>query len=294
MIRCLHCGAETNNGLALCELCQRAAATCLEFIPIYFGNLARWRPGRAGSRPVPGSREPQGAFSDGTEGNRVERCLDETGNDLVTRVRQLVDDRGVEVPYAADSTNTVRVACWLLGEYLTSISTLDWCGDLVADLQRIETTLRRFTEQVVPGWYAGACASCRASTYVVPGLTWVTCSTCGLTTYARDHLEVILDEARGWVARPKRIAETLVALIDTELSVARLYDRIRQWAAREEIQTVRHIRRGYIWNLEAERFVVADEEVGHARYRLGEVLDLLEREGTTRGRSPIRAKSATA
>ena len=44
MIRCLHCAAETSNGLALCDLCRRAAETCLEFIPIYFGNLARWRP----------------------------------------------------------------------------------------------------------------------------------------------------------------------------------------------------------------------------------------------------------
>src|SRR5688500_16725342 len=113
MIRCLSCNAETSNGLALCDLCRRGASTCLEFIPVYFGNLARWRPGRAGSRPVPGSKEPQGALG-GEAGDRVARCLDETGNDLTTRVRQLSDDRGVEIPYAADETNTIRVACWLL------------------------------------------------------------------------------------------------------------------------------------------------------------------------------------
>ena len=175
MIKCLHCGAETSNGLALCDLCRRAAKTYLEFIPIHFGNLSRWRPGRAGSRPVPGSREPQGALGGGSV-DRVARCLDEAGNDLTTRVRQLADDRGVEIPYAGDEVNTVRVACWLLGEHLTSIATLDWCGDLVTDLRNIEERLRRLAEQVVPGWYAGACRTCGLSTYVVPGLTWVTCS----------------------------------------------------------------------------------------------------------------------
>jgi len=275
MIRCLHCGAETSNGLALCDLCRRAAETYLEFIPVHFGNLSRWRPGRAGSRPVPGSREPQGALGAGNEGDRVARCLDEAGNDLTTRVRQLADDRGVEIPYAADEVNTIRVACWLLGENLTSISTLDWCGDLVVDLREIEERLRKMSEHVVPGWYAGACRVCGTSTYVVPGLTWVTCGTCGITTYARDHLEIVLAEAAGWVARPRRIAEAIVALVDSEQSVPRLYDRIRKWSEREQIKPTRRTARGYGWSEEAQRFVVVDEEVGPARYRLGDVLDLV-------------------
>lgn len=290
MIRCFSCGAETHNGLALCELCQRAAMTYLEFIPVHFGNLSRWRPGRAGSRPVPGSREPQGALGGG-QGDRVARCLDEAGNDLTTRVRQLVDDRGVEVPYAADEVNTVRVACWLLGEYLTSISTLDWCGDLVTDLRHIEGRLRSLSEQVVPGWYAGACRTCGLSTYVVPGLTWVTCGSCGTTTYARDHLPVLLDEARGWVAPPKRIAEAVVALVDTEQSVSRLYDRIRRWAADDALTAVHRTTRDYRWDVDAERIVVTDRTTGPARYRLGDVLALILRETT---RQAEIARNATA
>lgn len=271
MIRCFSCGAETNNGLALCDLCKRAAMTFLEFIPVHFSNLARWRPGRAGSRPVPGSREPQGAFG-GATGDRVARCLDEAGNDLTTRVRQLVDDRGVEVPYAADETNTIRVACWLLSENLTSIATLDWCGDLVNDLRQIEGRLRRLSEQVVPGWYAGGCRKCGTSTYVMPGVTWVTCQTCGTTSSASDHLDVILDEARTWVARPMRIAEALVCLIDTELSVPRLHKRISKWAERGEKGGIESIRR---------RDVDGDE-VGPKMVLLGDVLDRLRSEGATR------------
>lgn len=268
MIRCLHCGAETSNGLALCDRCRIAATTYLEFIPVHFGNLARWRPGRAGSRPVPGSREPQGALG-GIQGDRVGRCLDEAGNDLTTRVRQLVDDRGVDVPAAADETNTVRVACWLLNENLVSISTLDWCGDLVTDLHRIESDLRRLSEKVVPGWYAGACRRCGTSTYVIPGLTWVSCGGCGATTYARDHLETVLDEARDWVAQPMRIAEAVVALVDTELSVPRLHKRISKWGEREAIAVIRRIDGD-------------GDEVGPKRYRLGDVMDRLLTEGATR------------
>ena len=291
MIKCLHCGAETSNGLALCDLCRRAADTYLEFIPVHFRNLSRWRPGRAGSRPVPGSREPQGALG-GAQGDRVARCLDEAGNDLTTRVRQLVDDRGVDVPYAADEVNTVRVACWVLSENLTSIATLDWCGDLVTDLHDIEERLRRLAEQVVPGWYAGACRTCGLSTYALPGMTWVTCSHsvtaidengkrrtvdlgCGTTTYARDHLDVVLTEAAEWLARPKHLAEAIVALVDTEQSVPRLYDRIRQWAARGQVKPTRRTARGYAWDDAAGKFVVVDEPVGPARYRLGDVLDLV-------------------
>lgn len=291
MIKCLHCGAETSNGLALCDLCRRAADAYLEFIPIHFGNLSRWRPGRAGARPVPGSREPKADLGGSNEGDRVARCLDEASNDLTTHVRQLADDRGIEVPYAADEVNTVRVACWLLSENLTSIATLDWCGDLVVALHEIEGRLRRLAEHVVPGWYAGACQTCAASTYVVPGLTWVTCGTCGATTYAPDHLDVVLTEAADWLARPRRLAEAIVALVDTEQSVPRLYDRIRKWSEREQITATRRIARGYGWDDDEERFVVVDEEVGPARYRLGDVLDLVF---ATRGTGAVGDESVVA
>jgi hypothetical protein len=76
MIDCKHCGATTSNGLALCELSQMAAAKSLEFLPVYFRNLARWRPGRAGSRPVPGSR----VLYDGVEAGRALATGSATGS----------------------------------------------------------------------------------------------------------------------------------------------------------------------------------------------------------------------
>lgn len=281
-MRCANCSTETTNGLALCDLCQRKVTDGLEFVPIYFRNLARWRPGRAGSRPVPGSRVLwDGERSKGT-GDRISDTLDEAANMLTTRARMLTNDRphfprpltlvdavmtgdpSEETTQALSDDHAKMVALLCVGftEHLTSISTLDWCGDFVRDLSEHEVKLRGLTEALVPGWYAGACGHCKAPTYVVPGLTWVTCRTCGTATAARDHLETILDEARGWVARPKAMAETLVALLDTEQSVQRLHDRIRQWASRGWLDPVRR--------LDAD-----GDPTGPNRYRLGEVLDLV-------------------
>lgn len=298
MIRCLHCGAETSNGLALCELCRRMASTVFEFLPIYFGNLARWQPGRAGSRQVPGSRVLyDGAERSAGTGDRISDTLDETANALTTWARALVADRPhlarlldrLAAARAAETITEAQAVAWLckgFDRYLTSISTLDWCGEFVRDLGHHEYQLLALTETYVPGWYAGGCRQvagfddegaavrCGSGTYVVPGLAWVTCGACGATTYARDHLDNVLDEAREWVARPKALAEAIVALVDTEASVPRLYARIRQWASQGDLTPIRRTSRGYSWDATTKRFMVRDEQVGHARYRMGDVLDL--------------------
>src|SRR3546814_353583 len=151
---------------------------------------------RAGSRPVPGSREPSSGATAATD--RVSVALDEVGNDLTTWARALADDRMADdLPASNDETAAVRVACWFLGANLTSVATLEWAGLMVVALADHEERLRGLTEQVAPGWYAGTCAldGCDHPTYVVPGLTWVTCRGCGSTTYARDHLDRVLIEA---------------------------------------------------------------------------------------------------
>lgn len=273
---CLHCSAETTNGLALCETCRAAASVYLEFFPVYFRNLARWRPGRAGARPVPGSREPSrlGAAPD----DRVSNALDEAGNALTTWTRRLEEDRGITAPVADGEAEQVAVLCRWLNEHLTSIATLEWCGEFMRaesdsddgcdGIGYHEAKLRRLTEVLIPGWYAGACHLCNVSTYVVPGLTWVTCGGCGATTYARDHLETILDEAQNWVARPMRLAEAIVALVDTELSVPRLHKRISKWGERDRVTPI--------------RLKDADgDPIGPKRFRFGDVLEALTADGAT-------------
>lgn len=267
-----HCGAETTNGLALCDLCQRQARAHLEYLPIYFRNLARWRPGGTG-RSVPGSREPRLV---GTAADRVSRATDEAGNMLTTWARTLTDDRGGMPAKLLDRLNAAdlsegQVIAWLcrgFEKYLTSVATLEWCGEFVADVAEHGELLLKLTMEAVPGWYAGGCRHCGADTYVVPGLTWVTCGACGTTTFARDHVDTVLEEARGWTARPRSLAAAAVALIDTEQSVERLYERIKKWGQRNHLTPVR-------------RLDEDGDEVGPKAYRFGEVLDRLATDGAT-------------
>lgn len=295
MIRCLHCGAETSNGLALCELCRRGVVVNLEFIAVYFRNLSRWRPGRAGTRDVPGSREPRIPLP--SNGDAVSRALDESHADLVGWARSLADDR----PHMArlidrlldrDEESAARLLCALFVKRMDSLSTLEWVGEFARGTQRIETRLGGLTVRCVPGWYAGGCQRCGVPTYVIPGLSWVTCGGCGTTTYARDHLEVVIEEAREWVARPKALAEALVALLDTEQSVPRLYERIHKWGQRGRITAVRHSHRAHAYDMNLDRIVVITEEFGPARFRLGDVLDEIASE--RRARQTKHATTRTA
>jgi hypothetical protein len=231
---------------------------------------------------------------------------------LTTWARALVDDRGdfarpltfanavlcddlpaaLAEEFTDDRAKAVTWLCAGLDHHMTSIATLDWCGEFVRDLNRHEETLRGLTETLVPGWYAGGCTrrltmegACGHPTYVVPGLTWVTCQACGSTTYARDHLNAVLNEAREWVARPKAIAEAIVALVDTEGSVPKLYTRIRQWAHIKALPPIHRTQRDHVWSNETKAIVVAEVEVGHARYRFGDVLDLALRNAPSEERS---------
>lgn len=292
----MNCGAETSNGLALCELCQGKGQLDLVYIPIYFRNLARWKPGRAGSRPVPGSR----VLYDGADrgigtGDRISDRLDEITTSLTTWARALTADRPhfprpltfadavltgdfsdeTAEQLSDDPARAIAGLCTALGLHMTSVATLDWCGELVRDLSAHEAVLRGLTETTIPGWYAGSCRRCEAPTYVVPGLTWVTCRGCGSTTYARDHLEIVLDEARDWVAPPKAIAQAIVALVDTEQSVPRLHERIKKWEQRERLTPVQRIEREYEWSDAEERIVIVAQPAGRKRYRMGEVLNLV-------------------
>lgn len=277
---CLHCGATTHNGLVLCELSQRHASDLLDDLPVYFRNLARWRPGRAGSRPVPGSRVLyDGEIREDKAGDRISDSLNAVGNAVATWARALADDRGIELSDGDSETAVFAATCALLANHLTSIGTLEWAGEMIRDLEHHARRLRGLTEVAVPGWYAGTCRRkvamateddaglCGAIIHVLPGLSIVTCVGCGSTTFARDHLEAILDDARGWVAPPKRLAEAIVALVDGEESIEDLRKRIAIWAVRDQIETLR------------------PTPYAPKRHRLGDVLDVLWRKAeATSGR----------
>jgi hypothetical protein len=290
---CLHCGATTSNGLALCELCRHGVTVKLEFLPVYFGNLARWRPPARPNGSMSGSGQWLIRRGD-SEGSRIGQALSRSANDLATWARALADDRGTDEPVDGETESaTVVLLCeWLTGN-LTSIATLEWAGQFVRDIDRHEARLRALTEASIPGWYAGMCGRriamktadddglCGAATYVVPGLTWVTCGACGSTTYARDHLDAVIDEAREWIDRPMRLAEAAVALIDTEQSIPRLHKRISKWGEREQIEPLRKVD-------------IDGDPTGPKRFRFGDVLTMLFTEGATRVDEPDATEDVPA
>lgn len=263
-MNCLHCHAETTNGLALCDLCQRKASDCLTSLPVYFRNLARQRrPGR-----------PNGSVSGGgggaaDDGIPVTTLVGRASNDIDTWARTLAEERPIELPECETEVDTFAATCDLLRVSLVSIATLEWGGQFIREIAKHDRVLRAATETLIPGWYAGACKRCGCETYVVPGLTWVTCGGCGVTTFAQDHLDVVLIEASDWVAAPMRLAEAVVALVDTELSITRLHKRISKWGERGRIDVLR-------------RLDSDGDPVGPKRFRLGQVLDALLSEGATR------------
>lgn len=273
---CAHCGATSHNGLVLCELCRYKANDILVSLPVHFRNLARWKPGRAGSRPVPGSRVLFDGDVRPESPDRISRAVDEVGNEITTWARALADDRGIEVPDGETEVDAIVAACVWLAQHLTSIGTLEWAGEFVSGITRSERRLSVLTMTVVPGWYAGTCRRkvamatedhdglCGAELFVVPGLSVVTCGFCSTSTFARDHVDDILNEARGWISTPKRVAEAIVALVDTEASIEDLRKRIAIWGDRNHIATHR------------------PNNYAAKRYQLGEVLEVIQSKSTTR------------
>ncbi len=293
MTDCLHCGATTSNGLVLCDLSQMKAAKALEFVPVYFRNLSRWRPGRAGARPVPGSRVLYDGETRTGSPDRVHRALEQASNDVTRLAERLAEERGLTLPDHDSEADQIAAICRLLAEHVTTIASSQWAGVFVRKLEQQEQILRQFTEDVAPGWYAGSCSQkiadapdgpllCGSGVYVVPGLTWVTCRSCGVTTYAREHLDTVRDEARAWVAQPMALAKAIVALLDTEQSVPRLHKRISKWGEREQIAVIRVTRTEHVYDLDLRTMVYREIEYGPKRFRLGDVLDMLEQSSPTR------------
>jgi hypothetical protein len=294
---CLHCKATTSNGLWLCDLCKRFASDCLTDLPVYFRNLARQRrPGR------PNGSLGRGAGWDEGGSMSVTAVLGRVENDISTHARMLKDDRGIVLPEADTEVELFAALCGLLDTLLTTIGTLGWAGEFVKDVGRHARTLRAVTSESIPGWYAGTCRlptgrdmegnehTCGTPTYVIPGETWLTCKGCGATTHARDHLEIVLEEAREWHAPPMRLAEAIVALLDTEQSTPRLHKRISKWGKREQITVTRATKTQQVYDLESGEMVWREVEVGPKRYRLGEVLDRVLAEAEAR----INADAAKA
>lgn len=267
---CLHCTAETSNGLALCQLCQQTLTVSLTNTAAYYTDVDRIRPGQrvkvrsAYQSTPPPLTEPQD--------DKIAAILDATDNAASTWTRMLHDDRpGI----GGRATSTTAALAWL-EQHVPTIVTLGWAAELLRDMMACEKQLRRLLDQADTGWYAGRCGNevgremvdgevlpviCERPLYGTQSSSWVSCPECGRTWDVASRRTMMMAEARDELAPVSIIARAVVGLLDDEVSVQRLANRIDQW-----------VKRGKIHDLGVR---VLDDGKPHRVYRLGDVFDLL-------------------
>lgn len=296
---CTHCGAATTDHLALCPRCQTTLTVALVNVPAYRADLERIRPGeRVRRRGVHTSTPP--TRLDPPVRDRIAETMDAVDSTIATWCRALADDRPTitapptgyrlqcawleqhiatiaTLEWAAEALRDLLAAERLLLRELDRSDT-GWyagqCGNVLAE-ERVHdgrTCACGCHDGGPCDIPDGGChpeqvlipaVVCERGLYGVPGHGWVHCPKCGSTWDAGARRAILLREARHEVAPVAVIARAVVGLVDTEVSVERLANRIDQW-----------VRRGRLSDLGVR---VLDGQ--HRRvYRLGEVFDLVMRE----------------
>lgn len=272
-MNCLHCTAETTNGLALCSGCCKTLSVALVNTAAFYADALRIQPGQRVKVRSAYQSTPPPLATPSIDPVTVATCH----VDAVVSgwVRCLTDDRpGIDEPPA-----DIARACGWLERHIPSIATLEWGGELLRDMRECERRLQRLIDKSDTGWYAGVCGNeigrewsdedgevvavtCPRNLYGTMGTTWVRCPECGRTWDASARREVMMREARDEYAPVAVIARACVGLLDTEVSVQRLANRIDQWVKREKLHSL------------GVRVLV---EGGRPQrvYRLGDVFDLL-------------------
>lgn len=242
MIRCLHCGAETSNGLALCELCQRTLTVSCVNVASYFADVDRIRPGQRvkvrsayRSSPPPSSEPRRDAIAD---------ALDHVATIVYGWCQNLEDDRG-----ATGLPATTELRCGWLEHHIPSISTLEWASECLREMLECERMLRRILDKADTGRYAGICGNeigrqqigdevfpvyCERHLYGTAGSSWVTCPDCGRVWDGEERRTQMRKDASEELAPVRTIARVVVELTD-EPSVEKLTRRIEQWVQRKQL-----------------------------------------------------------
>lgn len=269
-MKCDFCQAEMTNALAICTHCQQTLVVACVNVAAYFADVDRIRPGQRvrvrsayQSTPPPSLEPPRDIIAD---------TLDEVATIVFGWCRNLEDDRpGVPKLPAATETR-----CGWLESHVPSIATLEWAGECLREMLGCERLLRRILDRADTGWYAGICENeigrevidgevfalaCQRHLYGTQGTKWVCCPECGRTWDAGARRERMIDAARDEHAPVSVIAGVAVGLLDGELSVRRVANRIDQWVTRKKLVSM-GVR------------VMADGKP-HRVYRLGDVFDLM-------------------
>lgn len=265
-IQCLHCGAETSNGLALCGGCITTATVSLVNIASYHTDALNIQPGeRVKVRSAYQSTPPPALDP---RHDPVSAVCGHVDAIIVGWVRNLEDDRAIET-----KAHTTTAACAWLEQHLTTIGTLDWAGEFVREMRDCEGRLERLLDRTDTGWYAGRCENvlegerlhdgqtcacachetgacdmpggcgdagvigavlCPRPLYVNRGKGWVRCPECGMTWDAEARRVRLVKQAADELAPVRALARVIVGITD-EVSEERLTRRIEKWIDRKQL-----------------------------------------------------------
>lgn len=278
------CGGTVHDSTPLCPRC----ATTLD---VALANIAAWWPEletlrnrqsryghTAAGRGTPGRTQPlvvddrfAGRLEDGSR-------LDwETRNTIAAWARTVADER----PPVREQTprDTVASVCGWLQSQLRWIAEQAWAATMLDEMLDVERRLRRMVDRPPDRWYAGPCTAgqadiayawlCGEELYVPLGATQTTCRVCGSTYGVAGRRAWLLAAAEDRWETATTIARAVTALrprdtvADDDLD-DRLARRIRRWAAKGDLPV---------------RDVAPTGGKLRPRYRLGDVLDLLETRG---------------
>lgn len=299
-MNCTHCTAETTNGLALCGRCRQTLSVSLVNVAAFHADVLRIQPGERikvrstyQSTPPPGTSPAYDPISEAASG---------VDNMIGTWCRTLTADRPQAGQFPAGTTArcgwlehhvptvaTLEWAAELLRDCLAAerrlMRILDkadtgWyagkCGASLEDERAhdgLSCLCACHNGATQPCDIPGGCGSefgpviaavtCERGLYATPGQSWIRCPECGTTHNVADRQGKMLSEARDQVAPVAVIARAVVGLIDTEVSVERLTNRIDQWVHRGQL---RDLGVRVLTGTRPQRV-----------YRLGDVFDLLQR-----------------
>lgn len=244
MTTCRLCDHTILDTAYVCHPCAGAHARRLQqaselFDEIYLqiARQARWK------EPVRHGRSTPLPYD-----QDASRAMASIVNTVTTWARHIADERGQATPSAA-----AHLMAWLAGQtdWLRYRQEADQAFD---ELDYAARLVVRTIDAPRPHWYAGRCA-CGEDLYGRPGAAEVVCRRCGCVYEAESLRGVLLDAAND--------------VLGTAAELSRFVS-----AMRGELTTSAQIRgyahRGRITAHGADR-------AGNPTYRLGDVLDVLER-----------------
>lgn len=243
-MNCLHCTAETTNGLALCSRCLNTLSIAFTNTAAYFSDVEKIKPGeRIRSKGVPKSAPPPGFEPERVD--RISHTLDYVTVITVGWARNLLDDR----PGIGTMPSTVTGVLGWLESHRGSIATLEWAGEVLREMRQCERMLQRLLDRSDTGRFVGVCSAevgtdtetgevllCDRALYAPESVSWVTCPQCGVSWPVAERRRVLAEATRDELAPVRIIARVIVGLMPGETSEEKLTRRIEQWVARDQLR----------------------------------------------------------